>query len=73
MREQQEDIEAKRFLSEENLDDSNLALETRQRDNVQDKNKRHAQQHRKKETQGASKRLCENTSKSKGKQDTMTQ
>jgi len=29
MREQQEDIEAKRFLSEENLDDSNLALETR--------------------------------------------
>jgi len=29
MREQQEDIKAKQFLNEEDLDDSNLALETR--------------------------------------------
>jgi len=28
MREQQENIEAKRFLDEEDLDNSNLALET---------------------------------------------
>jgi len=29
MREQQEDIKAKRFLDEEDFDDSNLALKTR--------------------------------------------
>jgi len=49
MREQQEDIETKRFLSKKDLDDSNFALETHRRNNVQDKNKRHAQEHEKRE------------------------
>jgi len=69
MREQQEDIEAKRFLSEENLDDSNLAPRTRRRNDARDKNKRHARKHEKRKTQDASKRLRENTSRSKDKQD----
>jgi len=72
MREQQEDIEAKQFLSEENLNNSNFAPKTRQRSNARDKNKRHARKHEKREIQDASKRLCENTLKSKNKQDTMT-
>jgi len=49
MREQQEDIEAKRFLSEEDLDGSNFALETHRRDNARDKNKRHVREHKKRE------------------------
>jgi len=48
MREQQEDIEAKRFLNEEDLNNSNLASRMRQRNDVRDKNKRHARKHKKK-------------------------
>ncbi len=72
MREQQEDIEAKRFLSKKNLNSNNLAPKTRRRDNAGDKRKRHVRKHKKREAQDASKRLRENTSKSKDKQDIMT-
>jgi len=34
MREQQKDIEAKRFLSEKDLNDNSFALKTRRRDNA---------------------------------------
>jgi len=71
MRGQQEDIEAKRFLDEEDLDDSNLALKMRRRDNARDKSERHVQEHEKREIQDASKRLRENTLKPKDEQDTM--
>jgi len=47
MREQQKDIEAKRFLNEEDLDSNHLALEMRRRNNARDKNKRHARKHEK--------------------------
>ncbi len=50
MREQQEDIEAKRFLNKENLDNNNFALETHRRNNARDKNKRHVQEHKKRRT-----------------------
>jgi len=69
MREQQEDIAAKRFLDEEDLNDSNFALRTRRRNNAQDKNERHVRRYEKREIQDASKRLRENTSRSKDKQD----
>jgi len=49
MRKQQEDIEAKRFLGEEDLDDSNFALETRRRNDVQDKSKKHVRRYKKRE------------------------
>ncbi len=71
MREQQEDIKAKRFLDEEDFDDSNLALKTRWRNDARNKNKRHARKHKKREAQGALERLCENKSRFKDKQDTM--
>ena len=67
MREQQEDIEAKRFLSEEDLDDNNFASRTHWRDDVRDKNERHARRHEKREAQGALERLRENTLKPKDK------
>jgi len=41
MRKQQKDIKAKRFLNEKDFDNSNLALEMRQRDNARNKNKKH--------------------------------
>jgi len=41
MREQQEDIKAKQFLSEKDLDDNNFAPRTRRRNDARDKNKRH--------------------------------
>jgi len=72
MREQQEDIEAKRFLDEEDLNNNNFASRMRRRDNARDKNKRHAQKHEKRETQDASKRLHKNTLKSKDEQDIIT-
>jgi len=50
MREQQEDIEAKRFLGERDRDDSNFALRTHRRNNARDKSKRHAREHKKRET-----------------------
>jgi len=71
MRKQQEDIEAKRFLGEEDLNNNNFASKTHRRNNARDKNEKHIQEHEKRETQNASKRLCENTSKSKDKQDTI--
>jgi len=71
MREQQENIEAKRFLSEKDLDGNNFALETHRRNNARNKNKRHIREHKKRETQDALKRLRENTFKSKDKQDTI--
>jgi len=67
MRGQQEDIEAKRFLNKEDLDDSSLAPRTRRCNNARDKNERHAQEHEKREIQDALERLRENTSKSKDK------
>jgi len=72
MREQQKDIEAKRFLSEEDFDSSNLALETRQRNNARNKNKKHVRKHKKRETKDALERLRKNISKSKDKQDIVT-
>jgi len=72
MREQQEDIEAKRFLDEEDLDNSSFASKTHRRDNARDKSEKHVRKHEKRETQDALERLCENTFKSKDKQDTMT-
>jgi len=69
MRKQQEDIEAKRFLSEKDLNDNNLASRTRRRNNVRDKNERHVRKYEKKETQDALERLRENTSRFKDKQD----
>ncbi len=71
MREQQEDIEAKRFSNEKDLDSNSLALETRRGNDVRDKNEKHAREHKKREVQDASKRLRENTLKSKDEQDTM--
>jgi len=50
MREQQEDIEAKRFLSEKDLNNSNFASKMRRRNDAQDKNEKHARKHEKKET-----------------------
>jgi len=50
MREQQENIKAKRFLGEKDLDNSNLAPRTRRRDNARDKSERHARKHEKKRT-----------------------
>ena len=50
MREQQEDIEAKRFLDEKNLDSNNFAPKTRRRDNARNENKRHVRKHEKRET-----------------------
>jgi len=47
MREQQENTRAKRFLNEKDLDNSNLAPKTRQRNDVRDKNKRYVQKHEK--------------------------
>jgi len=47
MREQQEDIKAKRFLDEKDLNNSNLAPKTRQRNDARNKNKKHAQRHEK--------------------------
>jgi len=45
MRKQQENIEAKRFLSEEDLDNSNFASKTRRRNDARDKSEKHAQEH----------------------------
>jgi len=50
MRKQQEDIKAKRFLNKEDFNDSNFALETHQRSNARNKNKRHIRKHEKRET-----------------------
>jgi len=50
MRKQQEDIEAKRFLSEKDFNDSNLALETRRRNDARNKNEKHVRKHKKRET-----------------------
>ncbi len=49
MREQQENIKTKRFLSEENLDNNNFALETHRRNNVRNKSKKHVRKHKKRE------------------------
>jgi len=50
MRKQQEDIEAKRFLSEEDLDDNNLASKMRRRNDARNKNEKHVRKHEKRET-----------------------
>jgi len=72
MREQQEDIEAKRFLSEEDLNDNSLAPRTHRRNDARNKDKRHARKHKKREIQDALERLCENTFKFKDRQSIMT-
>jgi len=54
MRKQQEDTRAKRFLNEKDLNNNNLALEMRRRDNARDKNKRYIRKHKKRRIQDAS-------------------
>ncbi len=58
-------------MNEENIDDDNFALKTRKRDNLRDKSKKHAREHKERWVESALERLCENTFKSKSRQDTM--